>query len=294
MKTIPIALAAHYASGGTTTAHAMKITRPDGEVFGFTGATKSATISGVLYDATQGLDVSSIATSAGLAVDNLELTTLDDGTLFTRADVLGGVWQNSKFLIFKYNWASHTDGVENVLAGTIGQVRLLSGAIVCELRGLQQYLQQSVGAVTSKTCRARFADFPSQAGNARCGLDAADWTEPFEVTAAVGRRSFSVMALAFTPASGWFDQGVITWTTGANAGLRGHVKAYSNFSPLEFTLYSDTPREIQPGDQFEAVAGCRLRLSEDCKDRFDNVINFQGEPHMPGVDELTKTPEAST
>lgn len=36
MKTIPTALQAHYASGGTTLATLWKITRADGIVFGFT------------------------------------------------------------------------------------------------------------------------------------------------------------------------------------------------------------------------------------------------------------------
>ena len=290
---IPIALATHYASGSTTVADALRITRPDGVVLGFTGATKSVTIGGVFYDATQGLDVTSISASAGLAVDNLELTTLDDGTLFTRADVIGKVWQNSKFLIFRYNWASPTDGVENVLSGTIGQVRLLNGAIVCELRGLQQYLQQPVGAVTSKTCRARFADFPSQSGNARCGIDVTTWTDLMEVTAVISRRQFVVQALGTPRPDGHYSQGLITWTTGANTGLRAQVKDFRDFSPVDITLYTDAPRTVVVGDRFEAVAGCRHRRAEDCRDRFNNVVNFQGEPDVPGVDELTKTPEAS-
>jgi len=39
------------------------------------------------------------------------------------------------------------------------------------------------------------------------------------------------------------------------------------------------------------VAGCRKRLDEDCRLKFDNVLNFQGEPHRPTVDAITETPE---
>lgn len=158
MKTIPTALAAHYASGTTTLADLLKITRKDGQVFAFTSASTDVTISGQLYTSAQGLDISSLEVTAGLAVDNLELTTLDDGTIFSRVEVLAGVWRNADFIISRYNWASPGDGIEVRMVGTVGEVHLKRGSITAELRGLQQYLQQPIGSVTSKTCRARLGD----------------------------------------------------------------------------------------------------------------------------------------
>ena len=72
-KTIPINLAAHYALASTTLAHALKITRTDGQVFAFTSADADVTLSSVLHRSAPGLNVTSIALSAGFAVDNLEL-----------------------------------------------------------------------------------------------------------------------------------------------------------------------------------------------------------------------------
>ena len=51
---------------------------------------------------------------AGAAVDNLELTALDDGSIFTRPDVFGGLWRNAAFVIYRYNHASIADGVETL------------------------------------------------------------------------------------------------------------------------------------------------------------------------------------
>lgn len=520
MKTIPIALAANYASGAPAIAHGLKVTRTDGQVFAWTSADRDAIVDGVAYDASQGLDVSSIAASAGLAVDNLELTTLDDGSLFSRQEVHAGVWQNAAFLIIRYDWTNPGAGGEPLLAGTVGAVKLRNGSIVAELRGLQQYLQQAVGNVTSKTCRARFADFPAPAGSNRCRLDVADWTDALVVSAVTDRRSFvadpavgtpgdpnfaTVVSLlhlngantsttitdtastpltwavvgnaqisttqsrfggasllldgtgdwietsnvagfqwgtgdftaecwvrttdnnfclfdayqttlancwqlfvnssgyllwyssngtsaqlvltggttavndgswhhvaasrasgtlrlfvdgalvgsaadtrnytapskvavgaqvttrnatydlaghvdearwdkgfarytsAFTApaaafydsaptggtprAADWFAEGVVTFTSGANAGMRARVKAYGASS--DFELLVAMPHDLEVGDTLQAVAGCRKRLQEDCRDRFDNVINFQGEPHLPGVDALTAAPEVS-
>jgi uncharacterized phage protein (TIGR02218 family) len=173
-------------------------------------------------------------------------------------------------------------------------VKLLQNSIVIELRGLQQYLQQSVGMTTSKTCRARFADYPTPNGNARCGLNHLAYTDGLRVTGVASRRSFRVAAttgaLRF---HGWYDEGLVTWTTGANAGLQVKVKTYNGFSPSEIELVSDMPHAIQVGDYLQALAGCRKRLGEDCLNRFANVLNFQGEPHMPGIDDLTKPPGES-
>lgn len=286
---IPGPLLAHYASGGTTLAHALRITRTDGAIFAFNSSGADVAFSGITYSGSQGLDISSITSSVGMAVDNLELTTLDDGSLFTVAAVKAGVWQNAAFVIFRYNWASPSDGVDYLLAGTIGNVTLKLGAVVAELRGLQQYLQQNVGTVTSKTCRARFCDQPTQAGNNQCTLLAASWTDTLTVTAVTDRRTFTTTGPA--RAADWYAEGIATWATGANAGLKGKVKAYS--AAQVFELLQLQQRNIAVGDTLTVLAGCRKRLAEDCLGKFNNVVNFQGEPHMPGLDSLTQTPATS-
>jgi uncharacterized phage protein (TIGR02218 family) len=286
LKTISAGLQTHYEGEALTTAEAIRITRTDGEVFAFTSHDVSVTIDSVLYNAAQGLDVSGIAGTAGLSVDNLELRTLDDGSLFTRADVMGGRWQNAAFLIFRYNWANIGQGIEPLTAGIIGEVRLLKGQVVAELRGLQQYLQQPIGSVSTKTCRARFADFPTQSPGNRCGLTAASFTVTGSVTGVTSRQVF---ATNLTQADDWFAEGVLTWTSGDNDGLRTKVKAYANTGGL-VTLLLPAVGPVEVGDTFSIIAGCRKRLA-DCRDKFDNVLNFQGEPHRVSVDRLIRPPE---
>lgn len=285
-KTIPIALATNFSSGAATPAHALRVTRTDGEVFGFTSARRSVTISGLVYDAAQGLDASAIVTSAGLDTDNLELTTLDDGSLFTHPDVVGGVWQGADFLIFRYNWASPTDGIEPVMAGTFGNVSLRQGAVVVELRGLQQYLQQPVGNVTSKTCRANFADYPRPNGNNRCGLDVAAYTTAVTVDAVVSRRQFSIAGAVI--ADDVLAEGLAAFTGGDNDGIKAKIRAFASDT---VTLATDLPYLPVSGDTLNVINGCRKRLEEDCATRYSNERRFQGEPHRPSIDTLTAAPE---
>ncbi len=286
-KSINSTLLTHMQGTATTLAYGLRITRTDGEVYGFTSHDRTVTISSVVYDSTQGLNVTSIATTAGLGVDNLELSTLDDGSLFTAEQVRGGLWQNARFLCFRYNWASPPSVIgdaEALIAGTFGAVKMQNGKITAELRGLQQFLQQPVGEASSKTCRARL-------GDARCGVDVAgSWTvTPVTVTSVASRVQFT--ASGFSEAADWTGDGEVEWLTGNNAGIRHKVKAQATGGV--FTLALATEATIQTGDTFTAIAGCRKRLTEDCKTKFNNVPNFQGEPHRPGVDAITASPEVA-
>lgn len=288
MKTLPTALAAHLAGDTTTLAHALRITRADGQVIAISSAARDVAIGGVTYTGDQGLSVSNVNSTAGLSVDSLELTTLDDGELFETADVLAGRWQNAEFVLFRFNWASPADGVEYLLAGIVGNVTQQAGTIRAELRGLQQYLQQPLGSVTSKTCRARLADQPSPNGNNLCGLDPAAWTDALTIMSITdARRIFTVTTAR---AADWFSEGLATFTSGPNAGLKAKIKTHGAGGVLE--LLTPMQQDLAVGDTLTALAGCRKRRA-DCRDKFANVINFQGEPDMPGVDALTAAPDAS-
>ena len=280
MKSLPGALATHVALGTTTLAYGLRITRADAAVYAFTSAAENVTLSSVVYQSAPGLDISSIAITAGAAVDNLELTTLDDASVFTRPDVLGGLWRNAAFVILRYNTASPTDGVETLMAGTLGEIHYLRNSLTVELRGLQQYLQQPLGSLSSKTCRARL-------GDTLCTEALGPWTHTATVTTATSNQIFTASSLA--QAADYFTEGVLTWTGGLNVGLSQKVKAHDTGGVL--TLSLSMFQTVQVGDTFSVIAGCRKRMAEDCITKFDNVLNFQGEPHLPGIDAVTKPPK---
>lgn len=296
MKAIPAALQAHYDSGATSLAYAILIQREDGELFGFTGHDQPlvmdlspwdsaswdlAAETAFSFDASQGLDVSTIVTTAGFNVDNLELNTLDDGTLFDRDDVQAGRWRNAKFRIFRYRWDVATtiaNDVETLIRGTFGEITLGDTTITIELRGIAQKLQQPVGIVSQQTCRARLGDV----GVGRCNQDLTAFTFECTVSSVTDKQVFT--SEDATQPADYFGEGIVTWLTGNNAGVSQKVRA---FEAEAFTLVLPMVLNIEVGDTFTAVAGCRKRLA-DCRDKFNNVVNFQGEPHRPTVDDITR------
>lgn len=272
MKTLPAGIAAHYQQGTTTLAYALLIVREDTQTFGFTSASEALLYEGVVYSPTQGLDVSSIEWASGFQVDNLELSTLDDGTLFTKFEVLGGVWRNAAFKLFRYNAYNIADGIDVLMVGNLGEVTLRNGSITVEMRGLQQFFQQPLGAVVTPTCRARL-------GDALCGVDLTPWTHTGSITSAPSVNGFTDSTK--TQVADYFGEGTVTFTSGDCSGMSVKIKTFASGA---FVL--QLPLIVSPaiGDTYTAVAGCRKRFTADCTTKFSNSLNFQGEPHVPGLD----------
>lgn len=283
MKSLPSALATHVATRETMLATALKITREDATVFAFTSHDVDDVVSGVTYLADPGVDVTDIVIQANAAVGNLELTTLHDGSVFTTADIFGGRWRNAAFVIFRYNWASLTDGIDTLLTGTLGEVTLRQNMVVAELRDLRQYLQQPIGSASSKTCRYRLGSTDKNNGGL-CKKVLTAFTYTGTLTAVTGNGVFTDSGRG--EADAWFDEGEITFTSGDNDGLSAKIKS---FASGQFTLALPMSATVAIGDTYSVIAGCRKRL-EDCRDKFDNVINFGGEPHRLGIDNLTANP----
>lgn len=88
-----------------------------------------------------------------------------------------------------------------------------------------------------------------------------------------------------TPAGavGYFTYGLITFTSGLNNGLAMEVQSYV---PGTISLRLSLPYSIAVGDTYSMIAGCGKRFSEDCTAKFNNAVNFRGEPFLPGIDQI--------
>ncbi|HUC76735.1 MAG TPA: DUF2163 domain-containing protein [Vicinamibacterales bacterium] len=85
--------------------------------------------------------------------------------------------------------------------------------------------------------------------------------------------------------TGYFDFGLMTFTSGNNAGLSMEVRSYV---PGQWMLFMPMPYLVQVGDAYTMVAGCDKSVTT-CHDRFSNVVNFRGEPYLPGIDRMIQT-----
>ena len=71
---------------------------------------------------------------------------------------------------------------------------------------------------------------------------------------------------------------------GAAIGLQGTIKRDSpQGSQREIELWEPLRAPIAAGDRLRLQAGCDKRFAT-CRDKFANLVNFQGFPDLPGDD----------
>ena len=111
-----------------------------------------------------------------------------------------------------------------------------------------------------------------------CGVNRDALTVDGRVTA--NSTAGTELTSNLTQADGWFEQGVVKFTSGRNAGLSRTVKSYKG-GVLSFALRLPYPPAT--GDVFKIYPGCDKR-QETCKAKFNNVIHFRGFPYVPAAD----------
>jgi len=254
-----------------------RLTRSDGQVFGFTDHDMPLVFDGTTFEPESGLTASEIRAGNDLSVDAQDAEGVLTSTTITETDILDGRWDNAAVEIWRVNWV---DTSQRVLMrrGAIGQVRRGRVQFVAEMRSLSHVLNQSVGRTYQANCDATI-------GDTSCGVNLDDPANKGNgsVVTVSGARAFSASGLTGF-ADGWFALGTLTWTSGANAGRKAEIMAHALASAtVTITLMEIPVRPLGTGDAFDIFAGCDKSF-ETCKTKFDNAINFRGFPHIPGQD----------
>jgi uncharacterized phage protein (TIGR02218 family) len=277
MKHLPPALQAHLDTGATTLAWCWRLTRGDGTRLGFTDHDRALAFDATTFEAATGFTATEIKDAVGLSVDNLEVSSALSSESLNEDDLAAGLFDDAAIEIWRVNWAD-TDSRVLMRAGSLGEVRRAGQAFTAEVRGLAHYLQQPKGRLFQYGCDADL-------GDARCTVDLTDpaLRGTGTVLAAPSRRLFTASGLDAFDAD-WFTRGLVTLTSGANAGRGQEVKRHTLLgSTATLELWQPMALEIAPGDTFTVTAGCDKRF-DTCQAKFDNAVNFRGFPHMPGND----------
>jgi uncharacterized phage protein (TIGR02218 family) len=277
MKSFSPALAAHLASGVTTFCTCWRVIRNDGAVLGFTDHDRTLSFDGIDHEPESGLDASAAVAHAGLQVGGLDVTGAFASEKVAEADLEAGLYDSARVEAWLVNWADPTQR-HRMRIGSIGEVRRAESAFTAEVRSLGHALDQARGRIFRATCDADL-------GDARCmvDLESSDWRASATVIATDG----FVRLMASVPGTrptGFFDQGFLTFTSGANAERKSEVMRHARDEGGDhIELWQAMAEPIVVGDAFTISAGCDKRFST-CRDRFDNAVNFRGFPHMPGND----------
>jgi uncharacterized phage protein (TIGR02218 family) len=280
MRTIPEGISAQLALGVTTLAHVWRITRRDGEIFGFTDHDRPLAFDGLTCEPALGLSVGAIEKSVGLGVDTASISGALSSEAITETDLARGLWDGALVELFRVDWREPGARV-HLFSGRIGEVRRGGSVFEAELRGLQAALNKPRGRVFSRYCDAML-------GDGRCGKDVetAAFRGEGVVSRIIGTHAFAATGLdAFE--EGWFSRGRVA-IGDVSAEIAAHSVADGE---VIFELLDVLGDALEIGAECVAYAGCDKRF-QTCRTKFENGANFRGFPHMPGNDLIQSGPIA--
>jgi len=169
-------------------------------------------------------------------------------------------------------------GIETKFLGTITKISDMNRSkAVFECADPFYLLDTKVPTILFKAgCPWSFAD-------ANCALDPANYRVNF--TAATGStKSLLVPTVAFTQANGYFTQGVVKCTAGANAGLAQSVKLHASGNLATMVPWL---MPVSPGDTFVVLKGCDKTMTACAATKTaagtatNNLINYGGTDFVP-------------
>ena len=279
MKSLAAGLQAHLDSGTTTLAWCWKITRSDGQIFGFTDHDLPLIFAGTTFEPESGFAPSEICSAQDFSVDAQDVEGALTSDRITETDILDGRWDNAEVEVWRVNWAA-TDQRVLMRRGNFGDIRRGRTSFVAEIRSLTHWLNQTVGRTYQFSCDADL-------GDVRCGVNLSSplWSATGTVATLSGSRGFTAAALD-SFAADTFTLGVVSWTSGANAGRKAEI---ASFAGGAITLFEAPVRPIGLVDTFLATAGCDKQFAT-CSAKFGNGVNFRGFPHMPGEEAVLRYP----
>lgn len=263
----------------TTIAFCWRVERRDGVALGFTTHDRDLAIDGLTYRAAPGMLPSAITLTDGFEPDTLDVSGALTSDAISEEDLKAGRWDGAAVTIFMVGWEAPQDERLALARGVLGEVAMKGTAFEAELKGATALLERAVVEQTSPECRAEL-------GDKRCRVDTAGRVRVTRIVAVLGEEEVEVESCA--PDANAYGYGRMRWVSGGNSGLESAILRSADGV---LTLREPPHHAPAAGDLVELHEGCDKAFAT-CRTRFANVLNFRGEPHLPGMDLLTRYPGA--
>jgi len=280
MKSASSGLIARLASPIQSFCYLATITRKDGAVIRLNDSVLDLLYSGNTFAAAPGFAVTSV-TSASFgqaSAADIDFPISAAGPI-TPADLEAGYFDDAAVIIEMVDYTATTDGTLQVFRGKVQQIEATDqNAATVRLQGFSADLQELVVETYGPDCRAPFLGHP------RCGFDVSTLTRTATVASVIDERNFTITVTEPLAVDGWFANGAVQFTSGANDGLAFDIRAWTQGTAL-VSLWFAPFGAVEVGDTLDIAPGCDFTTSM-CHSKFDNILNFQGFPFLPTNSQL--------
>lgn len=226
-----------------------------------------------VYQSGTGYDFTGHSATASLTPAAIDLDGFLGFAGVTRDAIQSGVFDGARCYLFACDFLNPVEDYEPIVASIMGKTTIEDSRYKVEEMALVDALNQSVGKSYTAQCGKTFG------GQEYAGCKKA--LGPLTVTGTLTAVTSSAIIrdAARSEAADYFAAGTVRFTSGLNAGLKPlEIKRHE----ADGTLETFEPFYYAPaiGDAYELIPGCRKRL-EDCRDKWNNVINFGGFSNIP-------------
>ena len=251
----------------------------DGTILRTTSADRALTWGGNTFSScAPAIERTRVKLKVGVDADSMDLTVMPGA-----AETISGLtWQSAsrqgyldgaKVLVetaYIETWPTVV-GVLHVFQGQVSDIYPERTMIRVEVKSALELLAQPFPRnVYQSVCSRTVYD-------AGCGAVKASFTATGTVAASPA-PTLTSFKTGNAQAAGYFDQGVVTFTSGANSGLKRTIKSYNPATGFTFALPLPTPPAA--GDTISVFAGCDKTLAT-CRTKFANSGKFRGFPWVP-------------
>lgn len=214
----------------------------------------------------------------GVEVDTLVFDVIPGVALVGGATFLSAVRQGvfdgadmTLYRAFMPIYGNTSDGTVIMFAGRVAEVDASRSLCTFTINSHLELLNQNMPRnLYQSGC-------PNTLYDANCTLNMADFATSGAVAA--GSTQSSINA-TLSQASGYFELGILAFTSGLNNGFSRTIQSYTQGAPGTVTFISPFPSAPTTGDTFTIYPGCDKSQST-CSAKFNNLINFRGTPYVP-------------
>lgn len=259
----------------STLAYQWLVQRPDGIGFATTSHDQTQQQGSVSLEPTADISPGELVISDDLFRSSLSLEGGLSSTAISSEELASGRWSGSLVRLLAGDWSQSV--APSLLAeGTLGGINVEGDRMSASIDLVPPAAYRTVCSQTSPECRATL-------GDRRCGIDMRSRRRRILVEAIDN----DAIVVAPDDYAG-FRMGRLRWSSGRGCGIEQLI---IDVDGPRLRLLGGVDERIVTGDRAIITEGCDGRRAT-CSERFDNILNFRGEPSLPGSEILMRFPGA--